>query len=82
MGTDFTSSGYGECKHYARMGNGIFVDWLQYGRQKGLFRGESFVIENARGSLSIMVQPGIFQKFMKQKGAEARELGLWARFFY
>lgn len=43
--------------------------------------GESFVIENARGSLSIMVQPGIFQKFMKQRGAEARELGLWARFF-
>lgn len=43
--------------------------------------GESFVIENARGSMSIMLQPGIFEKFMKLKGKEARELGLWARFF-
>lgn len=43
--------------------------------------GESFVIENARGSMSIMLQPGIFEKFMKQKGEEARELGLWSRFF-
>lgn len=43
--------------------------------------GESFVIENARGSMSIMLQPGIFEKFMKKKGKEARELGLWSRFF-
>lgn len=43
--------------------------------------GESFVIENARGSMSIMLQPGIFEKFIKQKGEEARELGLWSRFF-
>lgn len=34
MGTDFTSSGYGECKHYARMGNGIFVDWINMGDRK------------------------------------------------
>lgn len=42
---------------------------------------KTFVIEDARASMSIMIQPGLFDKFMKNKGSESRESGFWSRFF-
>lgn len=39
------------------------------------------IIEDSRASMSIMIQPGLFDQFMKNKGSESRESGFWSRFF-
>lgn len=41
---------------------------------------ESFVVENARLTTSLMVQNSVFQKYMQRSGTVARGAGLWARF--
>lgn len=41
---------------------------------------ESYTIEGARLVVSVMVQSGIFQKYLERRGDEARASGLWARF--
>ncbi|WP_420997422.1 YfjI family protein [Cupriavidus sp. 30B13] len=41
---------------------------------------ESFTVHNARLTISLMVQPGIFEQFMHAHGDAAREIGFFARF--
>lgn len=43
-------------------------------------RSESFVVSNARVTLSLMVQPNSILKFYQKKGAEASGIGFLARF--
>lgn len=40
---------------------------------------ESFTVRNASLSASIMIQPGPFEKFLKNQGQEARSIGFFAR---
>lgn len=42
---------------------------------------ESYKIDNVRSTISLMVQPGVFQSFMDNKGDMARSSGFLARFF-
>ncbi|EPI8606237.1 DUF3987 domain-containing protein, partial [Escherichia coli] len=37
------------------------------------------MIENARMTLSLMVQPGLFDRYMERKGSVARDSGFLAR---
>ena len=43
---------------------------------------ESFIIEDARLSVSIMIQPSVFREFHEKKGESARGSGLYSRFFF
>lgn len=43
---------------------------------------ESYIIEEARLSVSIMLQPSAFREFHEKKGESARGSGLYSRFFF
>jgi hypothetical protein len=42
---------------------------------------ESFILRDARLTLSLMVQPKVFRKYLERRGDEARAIGLFARCF-
>ena len=42
---------------------------------------ESFILRDARLSLTLMIQPKVFQKYLDRRGDEARSIGLFARCF-
>lgn len=41
---------------------------------------ESFVVKDAKASISVMVQPDVFDRFRRRKDESARGSGMWARF--
>lgn len=52
-------------------GDDVTIDRINAGR---------FVISEARLTVAMMVQGGLFEDYLKRRGKEARASGLWARF--
>jgi hypothetical protein len=42
---------------------------------------DSFSVRDPRLTISLMIQPELFKKYLNRRGAEARGIGLFARFF-
>lgn len=52
-------------------GDGVYVDRISR---------EGFTLNNARLTVSLMVQPGVFEDYMSKRGGLSKSSGYWARF--
>ena len=56
--------------------------WSGTGQRIDRRSSDCFIIENPRITISMMCQPEVFMRFVKRHGAQARGIGLFARFLF